>query len=295
MGAWGSGLYANDTTCDVRDTYIKLIQDQLSNTDAYQTILNKCNEYIGSDDEPFFWYALADTQWQLGRLNSEVKEKALEWINNDGGLELWEESKTKGAGWKKTLKKLKSKLESPMPKEKNIRKTVEFVRNPWNIGDMYAYQFHTEIAEKRGLFGKYIVFQKLSDEEWYDNWILSVVQIFDCVFDTLPTTRDVAGVRILPIISSDIKELQHKEPPQFYETYFKSFLKAIMIYSKKAHYPKKYLFFIGNQSVSEIDNHYSKGINDNEICWKYTELDWAGNEVDDWLSDFYIQWRGIEY
>lgn len=30
MGAWGSSLYANDTTCDVRDTYMNFLQEQLS-------------------------------------------------------------------------------------------------------------------------------------------------------------------------------------------------------------------------------------------------------------------------
>jgi hypothetical protein len=44
----------------------------------------------------------------------EVKEKALMWIAKGGGLSLWAESKNGGAGWKKTLEKLKDILESPM-------------------------------------------------------------------------------------------------------------------------------------------------------------------------------------
>ena len=81
------------------------------------------------------------------------------------------------------MEKLKTRLESPMPPEKKIRKPEEFIRNPWNIGDIYAYQFHSEKSEQMGLLGKYIPFQKLGDVEWCDGWILSRIQIYDRVFD----------------------------------------------------------------------------------------------------------------
>ena len=41
MGFWGSGLYANDTTCDIRDSYIKLLWEEYSNEDAYRIIMEK--------------------------------------------------------------------------------------------------------------------------------------------------------------------------------------------------------------------------------------------------------------
>jgi len=63
MGAWGTSLYANDTTCDVRDTYMNFLQDQLSNQEAYKKTLEKLSDYILDPDEaPLFWYALTDTQ-----------------------------------------------------------------------------------------------------------------------------------------------------------------------------------------------------------------------------------------
>jgi len=34
----------------------------------------------------------------------EVKEKALDWIDKNGGLELWDESKSGRIGWKKHFK-----------------------------------------------------------------------------------------------------------------------------------------------------------------------------------------------
>lgn len=138
----GSGLYANDSTCDVRDSYIKFLQEELSNAEAYEKTLEEYQEYIGDQDESLLWFALAETQWRTGRLLLEVKEKALEWIHKGGGLELWEESANKGTGWKKTLQNLKLKLLSPMPPEKKIRKPQIIDNNLWNVNDIYAYRFH---------------------------------------------------------------------------------------------------------------------------------------------------------
>ena len=87
MGAWGTSLYANDSTCDVRGTYTKLLENQVGSQEAYEKTLEEYKEYIGDQDEPLFWYALAETQWRVGRLMPEVKEKALHWIENDGGME----------------------------------------------------------------------------------------------------------------------------------------------------------------------------------------------------------------
>ena len=38
---------------------------------------NICMFYKDDEEEPSFWFALADTQWKYGRLLPEVKEKAI--------------------------------------------------------------------------------------------------------------------------------------------------------------------------------------------------------------------------
>jgi hypothetical protein len=285
MGAWGSGLYANDVTCDVRDTYMKYLQDQLGNIEAYELTIKNFKECIGDEDEPLLWYALADTQWRMGRLMPEVKEKAQLWIKEGGGLALWEESKNGGAGWKKTLSKLEAKLKSPTPPEKTIKKPVQFTRNPWNVGDLYAYQFNTDIAKERGVWGKYIVFQKVGNAPWCDGKVFSIIQVFDQLFDSIPVRGDIEGIRILPLIDSSIRELKRRETKEDYIKYFNRYLKACMIYQKKHHYPKAYFYFTGNQPVSDVGYHHSQ----------YTEASWEKEDLDEWISDFYLQWKNIEY
>lgn len=179
MGTWNAGLFSNDTTCDVKDTYIECLKQQLSNEEAYRKTYEEYEELIGTDEEPLFWYALADTQWNAGRLMPEVKDKALECIQNKGGLDFWEERPKGALKWQKTMQKLKEKIESPMPPEKKFPKPIVFKTNPWNIGDVYAYQFHSKQATELGLSGKYILIQKLADIEYFENTIYSVVQVFD--------------------------------------------------------------------------------------------------------------------
>jgi hypothetical protein len=162
MGTWGTSLYANDTTSDVRDTYMDFLKNQLSNEEAFEKTMSEYQELIGDEDEePLFWFALAETQWKVGRLTPDVKEKALEWIAKEGGVALWEESGADSTGWKKTLEKLKTTLESPMRSEKKIRKPVVLNHNMWELGDVYAYQFHKEDSKADGTYGKYIVMQKM--------------------------------------------------------------------------------------------------------------------------------------
>ena len=285
MGTWSTGLYRNDTTCDVRDTYVKLLQQQLSDEEAYQQMREQFQEYMGDEEEPLFWYALAQTQWKLGRLMPEVKEKALEWVAKDGGLDLYDENKRAGERWLNTLSKLKAELESPMPERKVIKKPVEFDRNPWNVGDVYAYQFHTELAKKSGLYEKYILFRKVGDTEWYDDWILSAIQVYDVVYDEVPSLSDVQNKRVLPLVFSDVKNLRYTESEEFYQSYFPRFLGAAMVYEKKVHYPKKHLTFVGNCEI----------VDENIPFHRFRDMYWEKDGMEEWLIEYYFSWQGVEY
>ena len=105
MGVWGVGLYSNDLTCDVRDTYINYLKLGLCDETAYNNTVEKFSDYFGDDEEALFWYALADTQWSLGRLSPEAKSKANEFIKNAENN--FFDGVPQSCGWGKTLEKLK--------------------------------------------------------------------------------------------------------------------------------------------------------------------------------------------
>lgn len=268
MGAWGSGLYENDSTCDVRDTYMGLLGDGLSNVEAYKKTLEKLGEYIGDQDEPLLWFALAETQWTVGRLLPEVKEKALELINRGGGLELWEESICE-CKWKNTLENLKLKIQSPMPSEKKIRKPQEINNNFWDVNDVYAYRFQ---SGKNDFVGKYMLIQKIGEgEEPFSGETMMRIHVLDRLFDEIPTLDDIEGVRILPL-----------DFPTRYNLNEESiWMSALILMFKKSEYPAKYLTYIGNRQGPE-NNIINKCV----LTW--------GN-IETWLYEFHQLWQGIEY
>jgi len=271
MGTWGTALYSNDTTLDVKETYMKYLEDQLTNQEAYEKILATFDELMGdTDEEPLFWYALADTQWKVGRLTEEVRQKALEWIAKEGGITLWEESKTGPAGWRKTLDKLKIKLETEQPKEKRIKKPTAIFQNFWNTGDVYAYQFNTDTAKENGAYDKYMILQKIGEEP--HNWkegIVMRVHVFDKLFDAVPSLNDLEGVRLLPL-----------DYP--YTTPFLGMSYKIEL-CKKREYPIEHLTFLGSMNIPP-----NKGRRNNLSSLEH----WS--EIEHW-SKFFKLWQGIKY
>ncbi|MCL2426586.1 MAG: hypothetical protein FWD05_09650 [Oscillospiraceae bacterium] len=289
MGTWDSSLYGNDKTCDVKDAYMRHLTNQLSNQEAYDKTMELFKGSIGDEhEEPLFWFALAETQWKVGRLTSDVREKAMEWIEKDGGVALWEDSGVSSAGWKKTLAKLKEKLESPMRSEKKIRKPAEFDANPWALNDVYAYQFNKKSSEKDDVFGKYMIMQKIGEK---DSWVpggkfipTMRVQFYDKLFEELPTLDDLKKLRLLPLdlpyrhnISRDYLNhkgiiLMKKDPVQ---------MNAVISMHKKSDYPTKFLTFLGNtQGLPNV----RKG-----------EHDCAWLTIDSSLYTYYLEWQGKEY
>ena len=267
MGTWGASLYANDTTCDVRDTYVDFLQDQLSNQEAYEKTLEELHEYIGDQDEPLFWFALAETQWKVGRLMPEVKAKALEWIEKDGGYDLWEENTKGGLAWKKTLVKLRETLESPMRPEKRFPKIDN---NPWKLNDVYAYQFHEEYSKENGLFGKYMLIQKIGEKTHHKKAkTFMQVQLIDHVFCELPNLEDIFNYRILPI-----EHLRYKR------TSFA--MNCSIVAVTKSDYPKKHLTYLGNIQGPANKDLTGTG----NIFWYALEVE---------FGLLYFAWRDKEY
>lgn len=284
MGIWNTGIFSNDIVCDVRDTYINYLRQQFSNEDAFQKTYAEYMELMQTDQEPIFWYALADIQWSVGRLMPQVRDMALRFIRERGGSSLWEDSPQHISKWDNTLRKLQEKIVAPMPTEKRFAKPVEFKHNPWNVGDVYAYQFHTGLAADQSLLGKFILFQKVGNVEYYKDTLFSVVQIFDKVFETLPELDAIETVRILPQVSPP----GVNGCPETIEDYipsFQWFLKATMLFEKATHYPKKHFTFIGNKKVPE------EALLGND----FTEFLLTKDGMEEWLIEFYQKWKTVEY
>ena len=278
MGFWGTTLYANDCTTDIRDGYRKFLQDGLSDEEAVRGIIGSHADRIGTDEEPLVWFALADTQWNLGQLMPEVKERALWWIEHGGGMCFWEDSTNKGKGWRNTLSKLRDKLNLPQPSRKKVKEPTPYVKNPWNAGDVYAYCFHSEEAKDQGLYGKYILLQKIQDNNFFGD-TLSLIQVYDKLYDEIPTNIRLEHIRLLPfsLPKTFMPTGRNTSSP-------KLAMCAVLAMDKKQHYPHKHLTYICNIPVS--------GKLYNRVSWGFL-FDWK--RIEHTLLFYYPLWQGYAY
>ena len=126
MGAHGTGLFADDTACNVRDEFVDLLGAGSSATEATRALLHTwAAELQDVDDGPVFWLALAATQWNYGCLDDETKQRAIAVIDAGADLARWEG--TARARRQSILRTLRKKLCSPQPapRRPRLRKPVE--------------------------------------------------------------------------------------------------------------------------------------------------------------------------
>lgn len=239
MGAWGTSLYSNDSASDIRGDYVDKLKRGKTNEEATQELIDKNCDIMGdTEEEPLFWFALADTQWNYGRLLSEVKEKALYFLSQDKESERWKEAGQKqSTAWKKTLDELMKKLESPQPDAKKVSK-YRFYQCKWQLGDVFAYRFSSSYSNEKGFDGKYTVFRKISEDTWWPGHIVPVVQIYKLISNDIPSIDKLSTLELLPAFysPSDLNKSQNKKPN--YEI-------KLLSESEKG-IPKDNLTFIGN-------------------------------------------------
>jgi hypothetical protein len=127
MGSWGTAVFSDDTACDIRSEYRELLEDQVPDDEATRRVV-AAYAALGDDEEHLLWIALAATQSRLGRLDDHVRDRALAVIDEERGLELWEEA---GAALlakrKKVLAGLRQQLTGPQPERKVVRRPYRHV------------------------------------------------------------------------------------------------------------------------------------------------------------------------
>ena len=198
MGTWGTSLYDNDSTGDIRGDFLDKLKRGKTNEEATKELVDENMNTGDTEEEPLFWLALADTQWNYGRLLPEVKEKALFYLSQDKEWERWRGSEQqKQVAWKMTLETLKRKLESPQPPIKKISK-YRFYHCKWNMGDVFAYRFTSNYSKEKGFEGKYGIFRKVSEDTWWPGHIIPVVQVYKWLGNNIPSMDKLSDFDLLP-------------------------------------------------------------------------------------------------
>lgn len=234
MASWGAKLYQDDIAEDVRDYYKDQLKRGKTNEEVTEELIIDNEDIISDEDEaPVFWFALADTQWNLGRLLPLVKEKALEYLKSGTNLTRWEKESLNKREFKvreKVLQELEQKLISPMPPEKKISQ-YKMYKCEWNIGDIYAYKLESDYAKEKGLSKRYLLIRKAYEDVWWPGHTVPIIYVQITKDEKIPNSKE------------EISQLEYiqtsraKGVPEYLTT---------MISSSKRVIPNKQLLFIGN-------------------------------------------------
>lgn len=153
MGAWGTGVFQDDTAADIREEYRDHIGNGLSGPESTARILQGyASSLADAEGAGVVWLALAATQWQCGRLEPETLEKALRVIDSGSDLARWKAG-SNGDYLKRraVLEKLRAQITSPQPEPKKIRRRV-LAECDWRVGELVSYRL---------LSGNLIVFRAI--------------------------------------------------------------------------------------------------------------------------------------
>jgi hypothetical protein len=81
MGAWATGIFGNDLSCDVRDAYCERIATGDDVKAATKRVKRQfAEELCDSAEKRVVWIALAATQIKAGEVTDEVRRRALQGI-----------------------------------------------------------------------------------------------------------------------------------------------------------------------------------------------------------------------
>jgi hypothetical protein len=121
LGVWGAGLFSDDVACDIRDHYRQLLEDGTEDGAATQVTLKKFGPYLeGSDSIALIAFAV--TQSKLGRLDADVRDRALAIIDAGADLAVWERENPKLLPKRRmVLEKARAHLTGPQPARRRLR------------------------------------------------------------------------------------------------------------------------------------------------------------------------------
>jgi hypothetical protein len=118
---WGTGLFSDDETCDIRGYYRQLLEDSVDDSAATRLTLEKFERYLEEPDGVAL-IALAVTQSTLGRLEPDVRDRALAIIDAGADLGVWEQENPKLLPKRRAvLEKARAQLTGPQPARKRVR------------------------------------------------------------------------------------------------------------------------------------------------------------------------------
>jgi hypothetical protein len=118
---WGTDLFSDDVACDVRDHYLELVEDGVEDGAATQLTVERFRASLEESDGVAL-LAFAVTQSKIGRLDPDIRDRALAVLDRGADLEMWERANPKLLPKRRAiLEKARAQLTGPQPPRRRLR------------------------------------------------------------------------------------------------------------------------------------------------------------------------------
>jgi hypothetical protein len=145
VGTWGTALFSDDVACDIRDHYRALVEDGVEDAAATRLTVEKFREYLALPDG-IALLAFAVTQSTVGRLDPDIRDRALAVLDRGADLDVWERENPKLLPKRRAvLAKARAQLAGPQPARKRLRPPKR-VLSGLAAGDVVALPLPRHIA-----------------------------------------------------------------------------------------------------------------------------------------------------
>ena len=140
MGAWGAGLYQNDSALDVRNVYRDCKKIGFRDGDLASVVLETAavDPAAGQDDSAPAYLALADLLWKDGMLPDDIRRTALRIIADTSLHPHWDEA-AMNKKQRAVFDALATRLASPQPSPSPVRRTLYLEQCDFEIGEVLAF------------------------------------------------------------------------------------------------------------------------------------------------------------
>jgi hypothetical protein len=145
LGVWGTALFSDDLACDVRNHYRDLLEDGVDDDVATRLTVEAFREYFEESDG-IALLALAVTQSKLGRLDPDIRDRALAVLDRGADLEEWEHDNPKLLPKRRAvLEKARAQLTGQQPLRKRLRPPKR-ISSGLAAGDVLALALPRRVA-----------------------------------------------------------------------------------------------------------------------------------------------------
>ena len=220
----------NPFLAELKDEYINFRKKGISRQETVVALMDEYREEltVGHDDDgKLFWIGLADAQFSVKELSSEVAEKGTDALRSLVQMGI--------VSAKSADRRLKNYACAPMPEREKIKGRPKY-RCSWAKGDVFAYRLSGQKVQAVGLDGKYVIIRLVDTIDDGDGLLLPVVtlSLWDDVSE--PVNADAFKTAKMLILTYGRFGL----PKNLFE------YRAVIIFSSKAQENKLALKYLGN-------------------------------------------------